>query len=160
VPTTTDLSIYRQRQAPSTYSTHIQPLTSKHTAPCRCLQPQTYKYTDSGRLPPGIIRCCCTAPGTCLQPQTYKYTAPGTCLQYNHILINIQHLAHAYNHRLINIQHRARAYNHRLINTQHQARVYNHRLTPQTRFLSTVFFPTFLHLPPLRFHCAGGCWDN
>jgi hypothetical protein len=22
-----------------------------------------------------------------------------------------------------------------------------------------VLYSTLLHLPPLRFHCAGGCWD-
>ncbi len=27
-------------------------------------------------------------------------------------------------------------------------------------FFSTVLHSTMLHLPPLRFHCVGGCWDR
>ncbi len=26
-------------------------------------------------------------------------------------------------------------------------------------FVMYILSPTLLHLPPLRFHCAGGCWD-
>ncbi len=28
------------------------------------------------------------------------------------------------------------------------------------RFFSYVLYSTLLHLPPLRFHCVGGCWDR
>ncbi len=28
------------------------------------------------------------------------------------------------------------------------------------RCLNRGFFMTLLHLPPLRFHCVGGCWDG
>jgi hypothetical protein len=27
-------------------------------------------------------------------------------------------------------------------------------------FYFYVLYPTLLHLPPLRFHCADGCWDR
>jgi hypothetical protein len=27
-------------------------------------------------------------------------------------------------------------------------------------FTFYVLYPTMLHLPPLRFHCVGGCWDR
>jgi hypothetical protein len=27
-------------------------------------------------------------------------------------------------------------------------------------FFFYVLYSTLLHLPPLRFHCVGGCWDR
>jgi hypothetical protein len=35
-------------------------------------------------------------------------------------------------------------------------------MAKSSRFLRTFFYvrySTLLHLPPLRFHCVGGCWD-
>jgi hypothetical protein len=34
------------------------------------------------------------------------------------------------------------------------------RGTLETFFLSFVLYSTLLHLAPLRFHCADGCWDR
>ncbi len=28
------------------------------------------------------------------------------------------------------------------------------------KFVFHVLYSTLLHLPPLRFHCVGGCWDR
>ncbi len=33
-------------------------------------------------------------------------------------------------------------------------------LHPDLFFFYVLYSPLLLHLPPLRFHCADGCWDR
>ncbi len=38
--------------------------------------------------------------------------------------------------------------------------LYTHTLLKYYFFFFYVRYSTLLHLPPLRFHCVGGCWDR
>jgi hypothetical protein len=40
--------------------------------------------------------------------------------------------------------------------------LYNKKIAKDVkiRCMYDVLYSTLLHLPPLRFHCVGGCWDR